>query len=446
MAVVNFHAPNRAPSGRQSRQRQTGRDAGGKFDRRFSGDETDEYEEAMEDGGAPEAGDFAGAGKSAADRRPISRSQKLLFLLRIVIALCLGGALLLFLIRQNQNRSYSDSELRTVAEISVPEAASCINLGGKILIYSKDGASCMDQEGVVLWSISYEMQQPLVSVSGNLAAIGDYQGSTVHILDAAAGEIGVVSTNMPLRAIAVAQNGEVAAVLEDSDTTWIYLFDTQGNTIVYLKRTMEDSGYPVSVALSPDGVLLMCSQLSVDGASIKTSVAFYNFGPVGQSTTDRLVGGYDYEGEVVPETRFLSNSSAVSVSDSRMVFYAGEEKPASSVSVHYTSQLQGVWTSGSYVALLFPDGTGEEEYQLDVYNSTGKQMSSIPFTMDFTSVQLLGDRVVINDGQSVLIYSVNGTKQFSGSFGDAVLLVLPTASPGRLTLVTRSRIETMILK
>ena len=439
MAVVNFRAPNRSPYGKK------GKDQNG--DRGAFRDAEDEIEEE-EYGDAPYEDESFDSGEEeeSGSRGGLTRSQRLLLLLRLAVILCVGAAIVLALIRQNRRRSYTASELRTVAEISVPEAAACINLDGKMLIYSKDGASCMDQDGTVLWSVSYEMQRPMVAVAGSLAAIGDYQGSTVHVLSATAGETGIISTNMPMRSLSVAQNGEIAAVLEDSGTAWIYLFDLQGNTIAYLKRTMEQSGYPVATALSPNGALLMCAQVGVDNAEIKTSVAFYNFGAVGQGETDRLVGGYDYSGEVVPFVRFLSNDSAVSVSDAGAVFYTGDEKPVSGQTVAFSSPLKGVWTSSEYVGLLFPDPDGEAAYRLELYSRAGRLVGSIPFTMDFTSIQILGERVIIDDGSNVLVSSVTGNVQFQGSFGDSVLLVLPTAAANRLTLVTRSRIETMILR
>ena len=430
MAVVKFHVPDRGP------------------DRDNNNDDQDrEYDEQVEDGSYDgSGGNDRSQSAGEARRRKMTRKQKMSLLLRIAVFTCIMAAVIVFIIQQQSERVYSGSEFREVTTVTIPSAATCLNLGNNILIYSKDGASCMNQSGSTLWSISYEMQQPVVSVCGNIAAIGDYEGSTVHILNATEGEVGTIATNMPLRTLSVASNGEVAAVLEDSATTWIYIFDIQGNTIAYVKRTMEQSGYPIAVTLSPNGTLMCCSQLTVESSSVKTSVAFYNFGAVGQSETDRLVAGYDYEGEVAPYVRFLSNNVAVSVSDTRTTFYSGDEKPASGTNIFYKSDLEGVWSSDSYVALLFADPAGEEAYTLDIYNASGKEVGSIPFTMDYTSVQFFGDRVVIDDGQSMLLYSVNGTLQYSGSMGDAVSLVLPSTSANRLTLVTKSSIKTMILK
>ena len=235
MAVVKFHVPDRGP------------------DRDNNDDQDREYDEQIEDG-SYDGGGGNDRSKPAGEarRRKMTRRQKMSLLLRIAVFTCVMAAVIVFIVQQQSERVYSGSEFREVTNVSIPSAATCLNLGNNILIYSKDGASCMNQSGSTLWSISYEMQQPVVSVCGNIAAIGDYEGSTVHVLNATEGETGTIATNMPLRAISVASNGEVAAVLEDSDTTWIYIFDIQGNTIAYVKRTMEQSGYPLAVTLSPD--------------------------------------------------------------------------------------------------------------------------------------------------------------------------------------------------
>ena len=60
---------------------------------------------------------------------------------------------------------------------------------------------------------------------------------------------------------------------------------------------------------------------------MKSSVAFYNFGAVGQNNTDNYVSGYDYIDRVVPLARFLDNRSLFAVSDDRIMFFGGAQKP-----------------------------------------------------------------------------------------------------------------------
>lgn len=404
----------------------------------------DEYEEEP----APDVRKKQRRARSKDKIRPkkrLTRKQKFLLLLRILIIATAAAAVIAFLVVQQENRSYTTAEYSRTAAITTSDTMSWRAFGGKILSYGKDGASLTDTDGRAIWNITFEMQQPLIAVCRNTVAIGDYEGSTIYVMDTS-GQMGQIATNLPVKSLSVAENGNVAAVLEDTDATWIYLFDKTGNTIAYIKRTMEQSGYPAAAAVSPDGSLLCCSQLSVDSSSVKTSVAFYNFSAVGQSAVDNCVSGYDYSNEVVPYVSFLNENTSIAVSDSRIAFFTGSDVPVSLSDSFFQTDLEGVYTGDNYVGLLFPDTSGKEEYELDIYNMQGKVVGRIPFTMEYTDIQIAGDRVLIDDGQNLMIWSVTGKEKYSGVFQDSVNAVIPSSSPNRLTLVTDDSIESMTLR
>jgi len=72
-------------------------------------------------------------------------------------------------------------------------------------------------------------------------------------------------------------------VLEETDVTWIYVYDSTGKELLKFHTTMKNTGYPVSVSLSKDALLCAVSYLYVDAGSLKSTVAFYNFDEYGTS-------------------------------------------------------------------------------------------------------------------------------------------------------------------
>ena len=90
--------------------------------------------------------------------------------------------------------------------------------------------------------------------------------------------------------------------------------------------------------------------------------------------------------------------------------------------------------------------TGSHEYELDIYSAAGKKTGSVMFDMQYTSIQFDGDRVLISDAQSVLIYTVTGEKRYSGTFPDTVLQVIPTGRANRLLLLTSDKLKMMTLR
>ena len=140
------------------------------------------------------------------------------------------------------------------------------------------------------------------------------------------GQLGTINTNLPIREICVSESGVVAAVLDDSDVTRIFLYNGNENTetsIVDFKATMDKSGYPVSISLSPSGRLMAISYLYVDSGDMKTSIAFFNFGEVGKNQSGNYMSGYDYLDTIVPYVQFMTDSNAFGISDDRIVFFGG---------------------------------------------------------------------------------------------------------------------------
>lgn len=376
------------------------------------------------------------------------RSHKLSVFYRIVLGIIMVTVLIAFLVIQWKNKVFTDSVTADTAPVTIVQGATVENLGGNILLYSKDGASCMDQRGNAVWNRTYEMQTPLLSICGQTAAIGDYNGRSIYVVDKA-GERGMVNTNLPIRDLCVSANGVVAAVLDDADTIRINVYNGNENTespIINAKARMDKSGYPVSISLSPNGRLMAVSYLYVDSGNMKSSVAFYNFGEVGQNKADNYVSGYDYLNTVVPYVRFMNNNSSFAVSDDRIVFFAGAEVPTNIATKFLEEEVQSIYYNESYVGLVVHNSDGEGAYRLDVYNSAGDKVGSRFFDIEYTDIVFNKEQVIIYNDKECQISSIKGVDKFLGSFEKNTSLLVPTSSAYRYVAVTSDSIDTIELK
>lgn len=376
------------------------------------------------------------------------RSYKLTIFYRVVLSVLLAAVLIAFLLVQWKNKVFTDSTVTASYPITVVQGATVENLGGNILLYSKDGASCINPMGNTVWNRTYEMQTPLFSICGQVAAIGDYNGRSIYVMDKN-GEKGTVNTNLPIRDFCVSANCVVAAVLDDANITRIYVYNGNENTetpIIYGKATMDKSGYPVSVSLSPNGHLMAVSYLYVDSGKMKSSVAFYNFGEVGKNETDNYVSGYDYLDTVIPYVQFMDNTSAFAVSDDRIVFFQGTEKPLNVASNLLEEEVQSIYYNENYVGLVFINQSGESAYRLDVYNASGSRVHSQFFNIEYTDIVFHKDQIIIYNDLECQICNIKGVDKFTGSFEKSTSLVIPTSSVYKFITVTSDSIETIELK
>lgn len=366
------------------------------------------------------------------------------FLACLSVVLILAAAGTVFYI-QMKNRIYEDYEVKSSVTREMINGTTVRNLDGAILTYSKDGVNCSDTKGNVLWNQTFEMQNPLVAVQGKAAAIADYNGRNIYVMNNES-FLGEISTNLPIRNVAVSANGVVAAVLDDSSVTWIYLYDAQGNELGYFKTRMKNSGYPLQVALSENGQLVMVSYLYVDSGEIKSKVAFYNFGQVGKNKSDNFVSGFDYADTVVPFGGFMNTSVSFAVADDRIMFYSGSQIPNSAAERLFDEEVQGVYYNNNYVGLVYLNTNGENQYRMDVYNTSGNIILSKEFNMEYQDIIFCSDYFVIYNDAELLVCNMKGAEKFSGSFKESVYALIPTKNVARYVLVTQDSLETIELK
>ena len=82
----------------------------------------------------------------------------------------------------------------------------------------------------------------------------------------------------------------VAVILDNDDNTWINFYNPDGSLVAENLTKIDDPGYPMDVAVSDNGVMMVTFQ-DVDGSKTTSYVAFYNYGDVGQNEDDRIVSG-----------------------------------------------------------------------------------------------------------------------------------------------------------
>ncbi len=289
-------------------------------------------------------------------------------------------------------------------------------LGDYLLRYSSDGAACLDGDGTVLWNSTFNMQSPFADICGTTVAIADRQGTQVYVFNEN-GRMGQFQTSMPIEKVRVAKQGAVAAVLNDGDVTWINYYDTQGKEIAKNRTSLAESGYPLDIDLSPDGLKIMVSFLRVTQGVMNTRICFYNFGPVGQSEVNNLVSEQTYENMVAPETFFLDEGTAVAFESSGFSVFTGKQTPEEHRKVEFEEEILSAFRGEKYFGFVFKSDKEKHKYRMQLYNGQGKQVMKTYFDMDYRKVRLVGSELMVLGEQKLELYNTGGRKKFSVDFG-----------------------------
>ena len=363
------------------------------------------------------------------------------------VLLMLAVLLILIIIVLVQYKRHVYTNYETIATVSreMISGITDTRIGNAVLSYSKDGAHCTDAMGNVRWNQTFEIQDVKLDINGDTVAIGDYNGRSIYVANAEK-LLGEITTNMPIRDIAVSHKGYVTAVLADTDVTWINTYNNNGELLFYSQAHMDESGYPVDISLSPNGELLCVSYVYVDAGVLKTNIGFFNFGPVGAERNDYLVSGFNYTDMLIPYVRFMNDTTAFAVGDSRLMIFTGAHIPVTQEEHVLDREIQAVYYSDKYIGLVFMSDNNENRYQLNVYEPATSKKRIFYFDMDYTDVFFGKDYFVIYNETSCQIVTMDGIVKFSGDFTQNVRLMLPAGNTYKYLLITDDSIDTIQLR
>ena len=357
-----------------------------------------------------------------------------------VVALVAALIFVVWLIhRLYQNTTFNDYEILSKSMRQDSDTSEYIAYNGHVLKLSRDGAEAFEGNGKAIWNVTYEMQDPQAATCQDFVAIADEQGTEIYVASSSE-DMGKISTKLPIQDLCVSRQGVVAAVLEDSGTSWIRLYDKTGSELASIKCSMAESGYPMDISLSPSGYLLAVAYTRVEGDAMRSSVAFYNFGDVGANESDHYMSGYDFAGTMIPRVKFLNDSTAFAMGTDKMVIFSGDQKPEKKFEYSFDNRVKGVFYSEDRIVLV-RESAIDGGYAASVFNLSGEELLTIPFDLDYIDVQVSKKRIVIYSDTHMIVYDMRGTVKYDGPLDDSTLLISPTDNARRYILVNRETVK-----
>ncbi len=383
--------------------------------------------------------------QSRNDYKTKIRRYKLKNVYRVLLVAAALAAFAVLVMIQYKRHIYSSYDTVSTVLLENYAGAENVRLQNCVLTYSKDGAHCTNAKGEVTWNQTHEIQNVKLAVCRDVVAIGSYNGREIYVQNTEK-QLGTITTNMPIRDLTVSATGNVTAVLSDTAVTWVNTYSATGEMLFSGQTHMQEAGYPVSVSLSPNGVLLAVSYIYLDAGTLKTNVIFYNFGPVGENNNDHVVGMYFYPDVLIPEIHFVDDETAFAVGDDRLVLFKGGQTPMNTGVYIYEKQIQSVFYGEEHIGLVLVSDDSEHSYMMDVYNTDGKKTGTYYFDLEYKDIFFEKEGFVIYNDSECLIMTYGGVEKFNGYFSKTVDLLFPANGAYKYVLVTENSMDTIQLK
>ena len=343
----------------------------------------------------------------------IAAMKKTAFTVAVVAAVAVG---VVFFI---EKRSYRTYDIIQTSEQEDIVSTKYEVMSGKILRYSPDGAALVNSEMDAYWSTLYEMQNPVADIRGDWAVIADVDGTSMEIFDKD-GEVGSVTTSYSIVKARISSNGLVAAILDGGDSTWINYYDSDGSLIAENQTHVEDPGYPMDVAVSDNGEIMMVTYQFIDGSDTTSYVALYNFGDVGQNEDDRIVSGYTYEGVVIPEIRYFDTEQSVALREDGFTVYKGRQIPKESATEKVDKEIVSTFCDDDTIGMVFKNGNKDKQYTMKVYSVNGSLRFTKDFNIPYTTIKISGGNILLYNDSQICVMNSRGVEKYSGTVDGSI--------------------------
>lgn len=341
-------------------------------------------------------------------RRRIEALKRILTMTAIAVLAVL--ALVLYF----QKHCYYDYKILKTSEQEDVVSTQYVELNGKILRYTPDGVSLVNRSLETVWSDIYKMQNPMADVRGERAVIADRDGTSMRIYGKDGLE-GSVTTSYGIVKARISSNGLVAAILDGGGDTWINFYASDGSLIAENQTKIDDPGFPLDVAVSDDGQIMVVAYQFVDGGDTTSYVAFYNFGDVGQNEDDRIVSGYHYEGVVIPQIQYLSNSRSVALRDNGFTLYRGKQIPKETKTIEVEKEIVSTFYDDDTIGMVFKNDDSENLYSMEVYSADGKLKFRREFDVPYTTIRMSDGYIIMYNSSQVAVLEDDGTEKYNGT-------------------------------
>lgn len=351
----------------------------------------------------------------------------------VAVIVIIAGILLVNL------QTYTKVRTAEVYQISGAADNSYKEFADGVLKYSRDGVAYLDYEGQEQWNLPYQIKTPLVATNRVTAAVADKGGNDILVFQEQ-GVKGEIHTTLPIERIALSEQGIVCAILKNEKSPQIMCYDTAGNILIEHKASFGGSGYPMDVALSPNGEMLQVLYLLVEQGQVKSKAVYYDFGAGGEEKEDHQTAEKEYANTVLASGFFINKSVSVAVGDNCLTIFKGEKNPKEVTTIQIDQEIKSVFHNEKYIGVVLKN-TGKAGSKLRLYNTAGKVVLEETFSGDYKNVKISRNQVIMYDGKQCSIFTKNGIHKFDGEFNENIMEIVPISGVNKYLVITANGME-----
>lgn len=339
------------------------------------------------------------------------------------VTLCTIAAIALFayIVNSILNKEYYSYKVISSNERQDSNSVQYKSYQGKLLKFSRDGASGIKPGGEILWNGSYELNNPVAETCGDYVIIGDIGGKEAYVYNGTDSGI-LIEETLPIVQVDIAKQGVAAVVVEDANSDEIHIynpFNAEKTLLFTIPTNVREDGYPVDIAMSEDGKKLVTSYMGINNGVMQTKVTFYNLGEVGKTKVNFIVGGIDMGQTLCPSVDFITNEVVALYEEQGFMLYSMQEIPDEIYKENFDTPIKSTMSNDNYIGFILEDNT------LLIYDLSGKKILEQSIDVEYDDVYFSNKEIIFTSDLSCTMLRFNGELKWEYSFDKNMEYLFP---------------------
>lgn len=336
-------------------------------------------------------------------------------------------------------QTYTEMQIVQDYGDAITDNGSYMEFADGVLKYSRDGMAFLDKKGEEIWNQSYQIKSPVVVKSQKAVAVAEQEGNDIFVFDKE-GMKGEIHTTSPIEKLAVSDNGIVGVLLKNENTPRIVCYDVEGTILVEHRASMTGTGYPIGLALSPEGTQMMVSYLAVIDGVQSTRIVFYDFSGTTTDEENHQISEEVYKNTVIPTLIFEGKNRAVAIGDDGFVLYKIDKMKVLSEKVEIEEEITSVFYENGTIGFVLRR-SGEEGQEVRLYDKNGTAKLSKKISGEYANVKLSKGNVLMYDGKKVCIISSWGVLEFDGEVDQNIMEMISLSGINKYLIMNANGME-----
>lgn len=276
---------------------------------------------------------------------------------------------------------------------------------------SNDGITYINSDGNVVYTISYNMKDPIYESNANYFAIADRNGYEFYIFNDK-GLSGNSLVSNPIQRVSLSIDGVLYILQSDEESSYINVFRHNGQEVdLSIKATLASDGMPIDISTSKDGTELVVAYTCLSNNDIFTKATYYNFASAGaNANSKRIVGEFveEFKNKFLARVHFFDNDSSCLIYDSGVYFVStsNPSRPSIIKKHEFSNKVRSISYNKDYVAFVFENNT------MSVFDKRGIELSTTGIDFEYENFYLSENLIIFLYGNRILIYDTRGRVVF----------------------------------